>query len=97
MPRTPTDLAPYLTAAKVSGVHVGVRETLAHGFQRRVKGAWCNALAGRPGDICGSNRPGNGSFSGRRAGWLTAVRARSDACERNPAKLLRIPLGERRK
>lgn len=57
MPRTPTDLAPHLTAAKIRGVHVGVRETLAHGFQRRVKVAWCNALAGRPGDICGRNRP----------------------------------------
>jgi hypothetical protein len=97
MPRTPTDLAPYLTAARIRACARWRKRDHRARLPTRSQGRLVQCL-GRPArDTCARNRPGNGSFSGRRAGWLTAVRARSDVCERNPAKLLRIPLGERRK
>jgi hypothetical protein len=50
--RASTNLAANLAAAEVCCVHVGVGQTVAHGFQSRVEIAGVNALGGGPGDIC---------------------------------------------
>jgi hypothetical protein len=68
-------LAANLAAAEVCCVHVGIGQTVAHGFQSRVEIARVNAQRRGPGDICCRNGSRDGSFSCRRTRRLTAAAA----------------------
>ena len=75
MSRTTFDRASNLTAAEPRRVHVRVGQTGAHGFQGGVEITWVNALADRPRNICGRDRPGDASRSGCWASRLTSAAA----------------------
>ena len=75
MSQATTDLAANLAAAEVCCVHVRIGETFAHCFQSRVEVACSNPLTRGAGNICCRDGPGDGSFSGRWARWLTPASA----------------------
>ena len=75
MPQAPANLAAYLATAEIRGVHVRIGQAITHGFQSRIEVAWSNALRSGPGDVCCRDRSGDGSFSGRRASWLSPATA----------------------
>jgi hypothetical protein len=78
VPRASTDLAANLAAAEVCCVHVGIGQTVAHGFQSGIEIARVNPLRRGPGDICCRNGSRDGSFSCRRARRLTAAAAQEN-------------------
>ena len=80
MPQAPANLAAYLATAEIHGVHVRIGQAIAYGFQSRIEIACSNALARGPGDICCRNGPGDGTFSGRRASWLSPATAPCSRC-----------------